>query len=534
MLKKTSMEKIREDRERMHDSHEQDQPGAPESAARPSSLNTRPSSLDISAEAMGQLSAAVVTLVTDYFERAPELPVFPDTSAEKIAEALDGPLPFEGEPLEKLIDDCRTIIGASRHNGHPRFFGYIASPATPAGAYADLIASALNQNVTAWRSAPAATLIEKQVLRWLGQCIGYGEDAQGLLTSGGSMANLNALLIAQRTKIPGDISSRGLWNAGAPMTVYTSDQAHSSIAKAADVLGLGRDYVRLVKTDASFRLDVRNLREQLEADAAQGLRPFCIVGNAGTVMTGAIDPLAEMAEIAAAGDLWFHVDGAYGAPGMLDQKKRALFAGMERADSVSLDAHKWLYSPVDCGCLLLRDAGQARAAFNAGEVNYIKIHEQTGDESFAFWDYGIELSRRFRALKVWMMLRYYGVARVAAAISEDNALAEYLAAEVNEAEDFELLAPVTLSICCFRYLPPGWRDRPDANDEAERATRKEQLDRLNIRIMHTVQRGGRAYLSNATLNGNFALRACITNFRTTRADIRETLDIIRDVAGKTV
>ena len=511
----------------MQDSHE---PGGRGEKAR----EARPSSLDISEEAMGQLSAAVVSLVTDYFGRISTLPVFPDTSAEKIAEALSAPLPIEGLPLEKLIEDCRTIIGASRHNGHPRFFGYVASPSTPAGAYADLIASALNQNVTSWRSAPAATLIEKQVLRWLGQCIGYGEDAQGLLTSGGSLANLNALLIAHRTKSAGDVSSRGLWNAGAPMTVYTSDQTHSSIAKAADILGLGRDYVRLVKTDAEFRLDVRDLREQLEADSAQGLRPFCIVGNAGTVTTGAIDPLAELADIAAAQDLWFHVDGAYGAPGMLDQKKRPLFEGMEQADSVSLDAHKWLYSPVDCGCLLLRDANHARAAFNAGEVNYIKIHEETEDESFAFWDYGIELSRRFRALKVWMMLRYYGVTRVAAAITEDNALAEYLAAEVNSAEDFELLAPVTLSICCFRYVPPGWRERLDSNDKEERALLKSQLDLLNTRIMHTVQRGGRAYLSNATLNGNFALRACITNFHTTRADIRETLDIIRNVAQKEV
>jgi aromatic-L-amino-acid/L-tryptophan decarboxylase len=510
----------------MQGSHEQDKPAG-------AGREARPSSLDISDEAMRELSEAVVALVTDYFGHVSELPVFPDTSAEKVALALSAPFPSEGEPLEKLIEDCRTIIGASRHHGHPRFFGYVASPSTPAGAYADLLASALNQNVTSWRSAPAATLIERQVLRWLGQCIGYGEEAEGLLTSGGSMANLNALLIAHRTKAGGDISNKGLWNAGAQMIVYTSEQGHSSIAKAADILGLGREQVRLVKTGDDFRLDVRSLREQIEADAARGLKPFCIMASAGTVTTGAIDPLAEIAAIAAERDLWFHVDGAYGAPGMLDQKKRALFAGMERADSVSLDAHKWLYTPVDCGCLLLRDAGQARAAFNAGEVNYIKIHEESLDESFAFWDYGIELSRRFRALKVWMMLRYYGVARVAAAISDDNALAEYMAAEVNAAEDFELLAPVTLSICCFRYVPPGWRDRyRSAVEEEERATLREQLDQLNTRIMHTVQRGGHAYLSNASLNNCFALRACITNFRTTRADIRRTLNVIRDVAEK--
>jgi glutamate/tyrosine decarboxylase-like PLP-dependent enzyme len=512
----------------MHSSsHQQDKP---EERAR----EARPSSLDIGDEEMRQLSAAVVALVTEYFGHISELPVFPDTSAEKIAEALTLSLPFEGAPLEKLIDDCRTILGASRHNGHPRFFGYVASPSTPAGAYADLIASTLNQNVTSWRSAPAATLIEQQVIRWLGQCIGYGEETQGLLTSGGSLANLNALFIAHRAKSGADTSNKGLWNAGAPMTLYASDQVHSSIAKAADILGLGRDQVRLVGTDAGFRLDVRSLRERIEADVQMGLRPFCIVGNAGTVTTGAIDPLADMAGIAVERGLWFHVDGAYGAPGALDQKKRPLFAGLSRADSVSLDAHKWLYAPVDCGCLLLRDALDARAAFAAGEVHYLKIHEKTLDESFAFWDYGIELSRRFRALKVWMMLRYYGVARVAQAISDDNALAEYLAELVSAAEDFELLAPVTLSICCFRYVPPGWRARLRSADEEERAALLERLDRLNTRIMHAVQRGGRAYLSNATLNERFALRACITNFHTTRADIRETLDIIRDAGEKEV
>jgi glutamate/tyrosine decarboxylase-like PLP-dependent enzyme len=313
----------------MHGSHEQDRPEEREREARPSSL-------DIGDEEMRQLSGAVVELVTEYFGHISELPVFPDTSAEKIAEALTLPLPLEGAPLEKLIEDCRTILDMSRHNGHPRFFGYIASPSTPAGAYADLIASALNQNVTSWRSAPAATLIEKQVIRWLGQCIGYGEETQGLLTSGGSMANLNALFIAHRAKCGADTSNKGLWNAGAPMTLYASDQVHSSIAKAADILGLGREQVRLVGTDADFRMDVRSLRERIEADVQTGLRPFCIVGNAGTVTTGAIDPLADLAGIAAERGLWFHVDGAYGAPGALDQKKRALFEGLSRTSGSML------------------------------------------------------------------------------------------------------------------------------------------------------------------------------------------------------
>jgi glutamate/tyrosine decarboxylase-like PLP-dependent enzyme len=246
------------------------------------------------------------------------------------------------------------------------------------------------------------------------------------------------------------------------------------------------------------------------------LRPFCVVGSAGTVNTGVVDPLDELSDVAAEFDLWFHVDGAYGAPGSLDERKKHLFAGLERADSVSLDPHKWLYVPVDAGCLLFRDADAARAPFSAEDADYIKTHGYSDEEAFAFWDYGVELSRRFRALKVWMTLQYYGSRRIAAAISEDIALAAYLGELVSSADDFELLAPVELSICCFRYVPD----------------RDEDLDRLNERIMEMVQKGGRAYLSNATVNGKFALRACITNFRTTKADIEETVAAVRAAAQK--
>lgn len=493
--------------------------------------SVRASSLDITDEAMRELSGEAVALVAEYFERVPEFPVFPDTSAEELAVAFDSELPVEGEPVAKIIEDCRAFIKGSRHNGHPRFFGYVASPSTPVGAYADLIASTVNPNVTSWRSAPAATRIEQTVIKWLSGAIGYGEDAQGILTSGGSMANLNAILVALRTGPQRDLARRGLWNAGQPLTLYASDEMHFSIMKAAEITGLGREQVRLIESDAQFRLDVRALRALLESDRSKGLRPFCVVANAGTVSTGAIDPLAEVAGVAEEYGLWFHVDGAYGALGALDESKRALFAGIERADSVSLDPHKWLYAPVDCGCLLFRDAARVQGAWRSSEADYVKIHEATKREAFAFWDYGVELSRRFRALKIWMMLRYYGSRRVAASIAEDNALAQTLAQLVNASEDFQLLAPAVLSICCFRYVPPPVRARLEATEETEEHERTGvELDQLNARVMHKVQRGGRAYLSNANIKGRFALRACITNFRTTRADLQQTLDIIRGVA----
>ena len=504
----------------------------------------RASSLDVSDDAFRALADRAVALVTDYFATIRELPIFPSRSANEVAEQLDASLPWDGpDPLDELFHDCRRIIANSRHTSHPRFFGYVASPATPVGAFADLIASALNQNVPAWRSAPAATHVERTTIRWLAQLIGYTNDASGLLTSGGSMANLNAFYVAHRTKarryaqqmsdrpMASDISHTGLWRASPAMTLYVSDQAHHSLIKAADILGIGRDQVRVIETDERFRLNVPFLRERIEADLEAGLRPFCIAATAGTVNTGAVDPLIEIAAVAEKFDLWLHVDGAYGAPAALDPGKRPLFTGLARADSVTLDPHKWLYTPLDCGCLLLREPQLARAAWTQIEgAEYIKIFEQSDDESFAFFDYGTELSRRFRALKLWLLLRYYGVPRLAAAIAEDNALAAYMAEQLERADDFELLAPVQLSICCFRYLPVQARRALTQADEATRARMEGELNQLNERIVRAVQRGGRAYISNAILRGRFALRACIINFRTTRRDIDLTLDIIREAA----
>jgi len=475
-------------------------------------------SLDISKEALNEISSRAAALVSEYFATIREQPVLAPNYAGKTKEAIDIELPLEGRALEELIDECRTVMNLSRHNGHPRFFGYIASPSTPIGAYADLIASALNANITCWRSGPAGTEIEQLVVRWLGSLIRYDDNAKGLLTSGGSMANMIALLIASRNKGGVDAARHGLWNAGAPMTIYASEEVHMSIPKAADILGFGRDQVRVVACDERQRMRVDEVRRQIKTDLKTGLRPFCVVASAGTTNTGAVDPLVEISEVAREFDLWFHVDGAYGAPGVLDQRKVELFAGLERADSVSLDPHKWLFVPVDAGCLLFRDPVAAAMAFSTEEADYIKVHGLTEDAAFAYWDYGVELSRRFRALKVWLTLNYYGVRRLAEAIVEDNSLAAYLGELVSRSDDFELLAPVELSICCFRYVP-------------RRRLGERELDQLNATIMAAVQKGGRAYLSNATVNGKFALRACITNFRTTKADIEETVAVVREAAS---
>jgi aromatic-L-amino-acid/L-tryptophan decarboxylase len=492
--------------------------------------DVRKSSLDIDDESLRELSEQFVSLVSDYFATVADRRVFPEVSGQQVQEQFNATPPFAQEPLAKIVSDCRAVIEGSRHNGHPRFFGYVASPSTAPGAFADLLASALNASVTSWRSAPAPTEVERTIGRWLGSLIGFDDAAHGLLTSGGSMANLTALLIAHRAKAGAPVASAGVRGMSAPMTIYASDQVHFSIVKAADVLGLGQDNVRLLPCDDQLRLDPQALRTAIEADRREGLKPFCVVGSAGTAATGAIDPLAELAEIARTYDLWFHIDGAYGAPAAMLAQTKQMFAGLELADSISLDPHKWLYTPVDCGCLLLHDAAAARKAFGA-EADYVKVHEASATETFAFWDYGIELSRRFRALKVWLTLKYYGAHRLMAAIADDIEMAHYMAERIHADEEMELLAPVQLSICCFRYVPARLRAQMEiADNEPDRGKYVAELNRLNERIMHRVQRGGRAYLSNAMLRGQFSLRACIINFRTTRADIDLTLETVREAA----
>ncbi len=510
----------------------------------------RASTLALPRGELEEVARVFCRMAVDYLAAGEALPVFPETSAAQVAGLFRGPLPEEGVGLDGLARACAEVVRHSRQNGHPRMFGYVASPATPVGAFASLLASALNSNVTSWRSAPAPTEVERTVVSWLAEMIGFkgeglNEDCGGLLTSGGSMANLNALFVAHRAharraagtegaaQVAREPSRVGLWNSGAPATIYASDQVHLSIPKAADLLGLGREQVRVVPSDERFRIDVRALRERIEADERAGLRPFCVVASAGTVSTGAVDSLREVAGVARERSLWLHVDGAYGALAASAASKRELFDGLEEADSVSLDPHKWLYTPLGAGCLLFREPAHARAAFAGTEEGYIKVFEREEDEAFAFWDYGTELSRPFRALKVWAMLSYYGSRRVSAAIEDDCALADYMAARVRASDDFELLAPTTLGICCFRYVPAGARRGLEAAaDEAERERLNLRLDELNARVMQRVQRGGEAYLSNAVLRGRFALRASVTNFRTTRRDIDITLDVVRRAAGE--
>jgi glutamate/tyrosine decarboxylase-like PLP-dependent enzyme len=463
--------------------------------------------LDPSADEMRDWGNSVIQLMTDYLGDLRDHRVYGRMSSREIRDRLDATLPITGSDFDELLRVFRdSIIPFTRQNAHPRMFGYVQSPGTAIAAFADLLASMLNANLTVWRSAPAPVELERLTIDWIRQILGFNAEAGGLFVSGGSMANFAALAAARQTT---NCSLDRL-------RIYASSETHFSIAKGAALLGIRN--VQHVGVDERFRMRADDLVAKITADLKAGSVPFCIVANAGTVNTGAVDPLAEIREVADRFQLWMHVDGSYGAFAVLAKSVRELFAGVERADSIALDPHKWLYLPVDVGCIIYRDPEVARAAFTH-EAEYTRIIGQEANEAFAYWDYGPELSRRFRAFKVWMLLKGVGLDSLSEAIENNIACARYLESMVRASDDFEMAAPVELSIFCFRYVPAQLRgELPEATDA------------LNERLLIALQRDGSSYLSNATLNGRFALRGCVLNYRTTLRDMEILLDDLRRVA----
>ncbi|MGB8768617.1 MAG: pyridoxal-dependent decarboxylase [Candidatus Korobacteraceae bacterium] len=439
----------------------------------------------------------ITQLALEYLASIGERPTFPKRTGSETEALFAKPLPEHGMG-EDALDNLRQLIESIRVTG-PRFFGYVLGSGEPIAAAADLLASVLNQNVTAWRSSPSALTIERVVVGWLAEAIGCG-GFSGSLTGGGSSANLMGLAMAREARAPAnEIGAR-------PGTIYASDQVHMSIPKAIALLGIGREHLRLIPCDDDFRIRVDLLRASMERDLSAGLTPIAIVGSAGTVATGSIDPLLELAEIAHESGAWFHVDGAYGALAAIAEP--AKFAGLNQVDSLSLDPHKWLYQPLDCGCLLYRDAAAARRAFSH-TGDYAKSLLDDPVEGFVFFEETIELSRRFRALKIWLSLRYHGLANFREAIRDDLIHAKLLAGLITKQPELELLAPVPLSAVCFRH-----RSQSDADRNS---------NGLNQEILQGVIRRGKVFLSNATIHGKFALRACIVNHRTTPNDIEQVV-----------
>ncbi|MGA2197229.1 MAG: pyridoxal-dependent decarboxylase [Bryobacteraceae bacterium] len=468
--------------------------------------------LAIPADEFRRIAGQAVDFLAAYYETLAGRPVLVPTTSREIRQKIDERLPPQGADFDELLRTLRDVICEyARHNAHPRFFGYVSSPGTPITAIGSMLAAALNINATCWRSAPTGTDLEHLTIDWLKEMLHYPAEAAGLLTSGGSMANFAALAAARSRKAPVNVVREGMAAAGRRMCLYVSEEGHFSIAKAAGMLGIGESNVRSVETDHELRMEVGSLERLIEADLASGHLPFCVVASAGTTATGAFDPLGPIAEVARRYNLWLHVDAAYGGFGALAPSAWHLFEHIAEADSVTLDPHKWLYLPVGCGCVLYKDPAAARAAFQHG-AEYARVIGLERDEAFAFWDYGPELTRPFRALDLWLLIKYAGVERLSQAIEENIACAQYFQGLVNVSDDFEMLAPVCLSVFCFRYKPENFTG---------------DLDSLNERLLVELQRAGSTYLSNAKVHGRFALRGCVVNYRTTRSDMERVLEDVR-------
>jgi aromatic-L-amino-acid decarboxylase len=471
----------------------------------------------------------------ELLEQLPDLPVRRRWSAQEVRDAVAIPVPDEPMPEGELIDYLRSIVfERSAYLGHPRFMAYISGAGTAPGAAADLLAAGLNMNVGGWQLSPSATEIELALTRFFANDVfGLPDGAGGLITSGGAMANFIALKAARDHRAGWDVRNEGIL-AGPPLGLYLSTETHVVSDRAADMLGIGWANVRHVRVDEGYRMRVDELRAQIARDREVGVQPFAVVGTAGTVSTGAIDPLDEIADVCAAEGLWFHVDAAYGGPAMLADDLRPGFTGIQRADSIAFDPHKWLYTPHSGGCVLLRDFAHLQDSFDA-HPSYVHQAKEVTHAGLDLGRFGPQFSRGFWSLKVWVSLLAHGRAAYARRISHDAELARYLGARVEEHPAFELACPVGLSICCFRYVPPDLPDDPD---------REAYLNRLNERLMAEIQVDGRVFLSNAVLGARsdavassdvadrFVLRVCIVNFRTEAEDIDAVLEVAAEIGAR--
>jgi glutamate/tyrosine decarboxylase-like PLP-dependent enzyme len=464
-----------------------------------------------------------VDLWTDLLAGLDDLPVGRDETPAAVRAAVLADVPEQPLPVDELLARLRTLVlEHSIHPGHPGFMAYISGAGTVPGAVADLLAAALNQNVGGWMLSPAATEVEQQVVRWLGEAMGFGDERGGLMTSGGAEATLVALKAARDHAGDSSIRQAGV-RSDAPLVCYASSESHVVIERAADILGLGSDAVRHVPVDDAWRMDVDALRTMIDADRSAGRRPFAVIGTAGTTATGSIDPLAALADVCETEGLWFHVDGAYGATAALAPALRPLLAGIERADSVAIDPHKWLYVPLGTGCLLVRRATVLADSFGV-EASYVHQDRDAVERGIDLGFTGVQFSRGFNALKVWVSLLAHGRDAYVRRITHDVELARYLDGRVRARADLESMAPVTLSIACFRYVPPDL-DPTEPDVQAH-------LDRLNESLMTAIQTDGRCFCSNAVLDGRFSLRACIVNFRSEADDVDRLLDVVVELGER--
>lgn len=498
----------------------------------------RVSPIELSPAEFRRLGHAVVDAAAELLASLPDRPVSPGLTPSIVRAAMGGDdkVPEHGADPGDLLRRAADLLSRySTFNGHPRFFGYITSSAAPLGLLADLLGETVNANCGAWSLSPAATEIERRAIRWIAQLLGMPSSSGGLFVSGGNMANIVAALAARAARAGWNVREQGIVpkDGQARLVVYASTETHTWIQKAAELCGIGAQGIRWIPVDGEQRMRIDALRERLAEDRKAGLTPFMIIGTAGTVSTGAVDPLRELSAICREEKIWFHVDGAYGAPAAMLPEASDDLKALSEADSLAMDPHKWLYAPIEAGCVLVRDAEELHDAFFF-RPPYYHFPANPEDETINFHEWGPQNTRGNRALKVWLTLQQVGREGYVRMIRDDIALARVIDERVRQISDLEP-ATCLLSITTFRFVPTDlrsakgpWRvPRNGASTHAPGSieARDEYLDRLNTRVLSAIQDEGLAYLSNAVLGGRFHMRTCIVNFRTTAADATALADI---------
>jgi aromatic-L-amino-acid/L-tryptophan decarboxylase len=481
--------------------------------------------INLSKEEFKVLGHSLIDEIAELLDNMDQRPV---TSSGSYAE-LQGilgkdALPEQGAPAQEIMTRAVTLLrDHSLFNGHPKFMGFITSSPTPIGILGDMLAAAINPNVGGQILSPMATEIEKQTISWLAEFIGVGSSYGGLLVSGGNMANLTAFRAAITAKAPKDIKEKGLQGLSKKMICYCPKTTHTWIDKAAILFGLGSDQTRWISTDDQNRMDIKALEKSIQSDLEAGHQPFMVIGNAGDVSTGIVDDLKAIAATAKKFDIWFHIDGAYGAPAAVLPELRSMFQGMEEADSIALDPHKWLYSPLEAGCTLLKNPQHLIDTYSSHPEYYNFTQSEEG-QSLNFFEFGFQNSRGFRALKVWLALQQVGRKGYEEMLQQDIALSELFFALAKAELELEAITQ-NLSITTLRYVP--------ANLELKENAREEYLNTLNEELLNVTQKAGEVFLSNAVVKGKYCLRGCIVNFRTSEKDIKEIIQILLRV-GKQV
>jgi aromatic-L-amino-acid decarboxylase len=480
-------------------------------------LASRNSPLEMTPDAFREAGHRLVDEIAGFLASLAARPVTRDERPSALRQLLPTAIPEQGLPPARLVAEAAPLLfDHSCFNGHPRFLGYITSSAAPIGALADMLAAAVNPNVGGWQLSPIASEIEGQTIRWIAEMLGMPGTSEGLLVSGGNMANFVCFLAARRAKGGEAVRDSGLAGGGPRLLVYASSETHTWIQKAADLFGHGTGCIRWIPVGEDLTIDTDALVRAIREDRARGDRPFLVVGNAGTVSTGAVDPFPRLTEIAREHDLWLHADGAYGAPAVVSEEAPPALRGVAQADSVAVDPHKWLYAPLEAGCALVRHPGALRDAFSYSPP-YYRFDGEEEDPRTNFFEIGLQNSRGFRALKVWLAFRQAGLAGYRRMIGDDIRLARELYRLVGEEPRLEAWTQA-LSITTFRYVPAGLRPGTAAADA--------YLNELNEHLLHRLKTGGEVFLSNAVVRGTFLLRTCVVNFRTTRADMEALPGIV--------